>query len=94
MFDWDEVPDDIANYVAVERSDSEGPEERPSDVRSSGYALDGVYLECADCKSALVPIEDESSARELETLRWMMQKLLLGQDMFLLSPPGALLDEK
>ena len=95
MFDWDEVPDDIANYVAVERSsESEGPDEgdeEEAEPKSCGYALDGVYLECSGCESALVPIDiEECSPRELETVRWMMQKLLLGQDMFLLSPPGAL----
>ena len=34
-----------------------------------------------------LPLREEAV---LETLRWMMKKTLLGQDMFLLAPPGPL----
>jgi hypothetical protein len=44
MFDWDAVPDDIANYVAVERLSSEDElhEERESPEKL-GTARNGRY---------------------------------------------------
>ncbi|CAE7655115.1 VWA8 [Symbiodinium sp. CCMP2456] len=102
MFDWDEVPDDIADYVAVEQPDSDR-EEPATPVRESGggggpgcLELGGVFLERklaeSSALSALVPSIPEGAPEptqaELETLRWMMQKATMNQDMFLLGPPG------
>eukprot|EP00434_Breviolum_minutum_P028987 symbB.v1.2.025645.t1/scaffold2504.1/size77551/2 len=99
MFDWDSVPDDIANYVAVEQlSDDEPNEPLLEDSSTSiarphnSYELDGVFLPASESKSALVPMMEEGfSSSELETIRWMMQKVNLHQDMFLLGPPGVLI---
>ncbi|CAE7221629.1 Vwa8 [Symbiodinium sp. CCMP2592] len=106
MFDWDEVPDDIADYVAVEQPDSDREEPatpqlcpvRESDGPGPGCRLElgGVFLEKdlaeASTISALVPSISEEAPEptqaELETLRWMMQKVSMNQDMFLLGPPG------
>ena len=45
------------------------------------YELDGVTLSSSECTSALVPMEDEDlSSAELETIRWMMQKMLMSQE--------------
>ncbi|CAE7271012.1 Vwa8 [Symbiodinium sp. KB8] len=102
MFDWDEVPDDIADYVAVEQPDSDR-EEPATPVRESRVdggpgclELGGVFLEKSlaesSALSALVPSISEGAPEptqaELETLRWMMQKATMNQDMFLLGPPG------
>ncbi|CAK9081502.1 unnamed protein product [Durusdinium trenchii] len=97
MFDWDDVPDDIANYVAVEQlsSEEETTEVQPAaepakEEQRLGYELDGVTLAPSECTSSLVPMDDEEfSSAELETVRWMMQKVLMRQDMFLLGPPGS-----
>ncbi|CAE8619803.1 unnamed protein product, partial [Polarella glacialis] len=102
MFDWDDIPDDVRDFVAVEQPllDEEAGHLQTSTQSSTHLAeVDGVSLEVGDDGkhlSALVPEVPsvrglpprEASAAELKTLRWMMQKVNLRQDMFLLGPPG------
>ena len=38
--------------------------------------------------SSVCPVPEKKSQRALEHLRWMLQKDLLGQDMFLIGRPG------
>eukprot|EP00931_Biecheleriopsis_adriatica_P049533 TRINITY_DN28660_c0_g1_i1.p1 TRINITY_DN28660_c0_g1~~TRINITY_DN28660_c0_g1_i1.p1 ORF type:complete len:1540 (+),score=355.44 TRINITY_DN28660_c0_g1_i1:29-4621(+) len=110
MFDWDNIPDDVANYVAIEQPSS-GDERESAALRmprheetnlippASGrcYSIGGVSLAAGEgSASALVPDEpmlrglaQDTTPSDLAMLRWMMQKVTLGQDMFLLGPPGA-----
>ena len=134
MFDWDSVPDDIANYVAVEQLSDDEPEplldskdsstsiarfefqsanlcryrlsasiskkhdivyvdvygENMQQPRVIFGALRGptiptswmvFFLPASESTSALVPMMEEGfSSSELETIRWMMQKVNLHQD--------------
>ena len=50
MFDWDSVPDDIANYVAVEQLSDDEPEP-PLDSKDSATSIARFELQSANlCK--------------------------------------------
>ena len=66
MFDWDEVPDNIADYVAVERPDSDaesreshdavlGGTHQPVERSGAWVEVGGVCLASDQKPSALVP---------------------------------------
>lgn len=51
MFDWDSVPDDIANYVAVEQLSDDEPNEPDSKDSSTSIAR----FELQFCKFVQIP---------------------------------------
>lgn len=57
-------------------------------LRPKTISVGGVQVEVNETKSHLIPILNLKPDHNLQDLRWILQKITLSQDLFLLSTPG------